>query len=76
MPPAVRAKIDALGGFWPALVSVLPELEAVGRVLRASTSAGIFRSDTGDRLPGSNGLHAFVIVMDGDRHRAVSARTP
>ena len=65
MPARSGARIDALGGFWAALVSVLPELETAGRVVRASTSAGIFRTDTGERLPGSNGIHAFILVTDG-----------
>ena len=53
MPAQVKSKIDAFGGFWPALVSVLPELEVTGRVLRSSTSTSIARTDTGERLPGS-----------------------
>ena len=65
MPPAIRGRIDALGGFWAALVPVLPELETVSRVVRASTSAGIFRTDTGERLPGSDGIHAFILVTNG-----------
>jgi hypothetical protein len=65
LPAAVKVKIDAIGGFWPALVSVLPKLDIAGHVTRSSTSAGIFRADTGERLPGSNGLHVFVLVKDG-----------
>jgi hypothetical protein len=65
MPPAVAAQIKAMGGFWPALVSVLPELAAAGRVIRNSTSTGISRADTGQQLPGSSGLHVFVLVRDG-----------
>jgi hypothetical protein len=65
MPASVRSKIDAAGGFWSALVFVLPELARAGRVLRRSTSSGIFRGDTDEQLPGSNGLHVFVLVKDG-----------
>ena len=65
MPTEVRKRIDAAGGFWLALVSVLPELATVGRVTRRSTSAGIRRTDTGEALIGSNGQHVFVIVMNG-----------
>jgi hypothetical protein len=65
MPPAVQSKIDALGGFWSALVSVVPKLATAGRVERASTSAGLSRTDTGEKLPGSNGLHVYVLVQDG-----------
>ena len=65
MPGTVKNKIEAIGGFWPALVSVLPELTTVGRVMRRSTSAGISRTDTGADLPGSNGMHFFILVKDG-----------
>ena len=33
--------------------------------MRRSTSAGLFRTDTGEKLPGSNGLHVYVVVQDG-----------
>jgi hypothetical protein len=65
MTAAVRDRINALGGFLPALVSTLPELAKAGRVARKSTSAGISRSDTGQRVPGSNGVHLYVLVKDG-----------
>jgi hypothetical protein len=65
MPAAVKDRIDTRGGFWPALVSVLPELETAGRVARKSTSAGLSRADTGERLVGSNGEHVFIPVTDG-----------
>ena len=65
MPTAVGDKIKEAGGFWSAIVPVMPELETVGRVVRRSTSAGIRRTDTGTTLPGSNGFHAFVLVQDG-----------
>jgi hypothetical protein len=65
MPPEVAAELEHLGGFWEALLSVLPILRVVGRVTRRSTSAGLFRSDTGDKLPGSDGLHVYLPVQDG-----------
>ncbi len=65
MPHAVKARIEALGGFWGALVSVLPPLSDTACVTRRSTSSGISRSDTGAAMPGSNGLHVFVLVRDG-----------
>lgn len=65
LPSTVKDKIGAIGGFWPALVSVLPELESTGRVMRRSTSAGISRTDTREALPGSDGWHVFVLVTDG-----------
>jgi hypothetical protein len=65
MPASVRNLIDEIGGFWPALVEVMPELAHTARVVRSSTSTGISRSDTGEKLPGSNGLHVFLLVQDG-----------
>jgi hypothetical protein len=65
MPPSVADRLKEHGGYWPALVSVLPGLAQVARIMRRSTSAGLFRTDTGEMLPGSNGLHVFVAVQDG-----------
>jgi hypothetical protein len=49
MPDNVAAELKRLGGFWEALVSVLPALTDVARVVRRSTSAGLSRSDTGEQ---------------------------
>ena len=38
----------------------------LARVIRASTSAGIYNADTGERFPGSGGLHVYVFVGDGE----------
>jgi hypothetical protein len=65
MPPHVVAELKRLGGFWEAMLSVLPALRDVARVVRRSTSAGLFRSDTGEQLRGSDGLHVYLTVQDG-----------
>jgi hypothetical protein len=65
MPADVATRLERVGGFWSALVTVLPELREVAHVERRSTSAGLMRSDTGEQIPGSNGLHTFVIAQDG-----------
>ncbi len=65
IPPDVAARIGELGDYWAALVSVVPELGSAARVTRRSTSAGIYRADTDEKLPGSDGLHVFVHVKDG-----------
>ena len=65
MPAEVKDRIESLGGFWPALVTAAPELKDVTRVVRTSTSTGLFRTDTGQRLEGSGGLHVYVLVWDG-----------
>ena len=65
MPPAVADRITRLGGVWPALVDVVPDLARVARLERASTSAGLFHCDTGVRLAEGGGLHIYVVVSDG-----------
>ena len=65
MPAALNDRIMAKGGFWPAIVSVMPELANVYRVTRRSTSAGLSRVDTGEQLRGSDGQHIFLLVEDG-----------
>jgi len=65
MPPAVAEKLREHGGLWEALTSVLPALANVARVIRRSTSAGLVRTDTGEKLPSAGGVHIFVKVRDG-----------
>jgi hypothetical protein len=70
MPPNVAASIEAAGGMWNALLTVAPGLERAARVSRASTSSGLFRTDTGEQLSGSGGTHHYVLVRDaGDTER-------
>jgi predicted P-loop ATPase len=65
MSAEARKRIDAAGGMWQALLSIAPELADAARVSRASTSAGLFRTDTGEEIAGSNGMHHYVLVSDG-----------
>ncbi len=65
MPDDVAARIEAAGGMWGALLMVAPRLALASRVARASTTAGLFRSDTSEQIPGSNGMHHYVLVRDG-----------
>src|SRR5260370_692838 len=46
MPVVVSERLDREGGFWPALMSMMPELTGIGHVRRASTSAGLYCQDT------------------------------
>jgi hypothetical protein len=64
-PADVATRLAAGGGVWPALVSVLPALQSVAHVMRRSTSAGLYRSDTLERLPGSNNQHIYIAIRDG-----------
>jgi hypothetical protein len=61
----VADRMTALGGFWEALVSVVPELAACARLTRRSTSAGLRRSDTKEQLKGSSGVHIYIAVKNG-----------
>jgi hypothetical protein len=65
MPREVAEKVAAFGGFWGALESVLPELASAARLVRRSTSAGLSRTDTGQALAGSDGLHAYIVAANG-----------
>jgi Family of unknown function (DUF5906) len=65
MPREVAAKIESLGGFWKALVFVLPPLATAGYVIRRSTSSGLSNADTGETYPGSSGLHVYIEELDG-----------
>src|SRR5262249_39782048 len=61
----VRDKLKQSGGFIAALETVIPELKTTGRVVRASTSAGLFRTNTRQRLANSGGIHLYLGVKDG-----------
>ncbi len=65
MPASVSAAIGDAGGMWPALLSVMPGLAQAARVTRASTSAGLWRIDTGEALPHSGGEHHYILAADG-----------
>jgi hypothetical protein len=65
MPATVATRIVELGGFWGALCTVLPGLSGAARVERRSTSAGLTHAETGAELPGSGGLHVFILAQDG-----------
>jgi hypothetical protein len=65
MPAAVEAELKRAGNFWNALRAVFPALGKAARLVRRSTSAGLSRADTGEALPGSDGVHVYVEVKDG-----------
>ena len=63
--PAMSPPQCAAGGYWPAWLGCCQRCRTLARVIRRSTSAGLFRADTGARLPGSDGVHVYVAVQDG-----------
>jgi hypothetical protein len=74
MPAGVAAELKRAGGFWDALLTVLPALKDTAHVTRRSTSAGLSRADTGETLPGSDGVHVYVEAKDGaDSERFLQA---
>ena len=74
MPQAVADRINAAGGVVPLLTELFPELMKAARVERASTSAGIFNTATGQAFAGSGGMHIYALVEDGaDIPRALAA---
>jgi len=64
MPTEVEARLKERGKYWTALCDVLPGLRGASYMRRRSTSAGLLRTDTGEKLPGSKGLHIYVAVKD------------
>jgi Family of unknown function (DUF5906) len=65
MPGEIAARIETVGGIWQALIPVVPDFKAAARVVRQSTSAGLYRTDTGEQLAGSGGMHIYLAVCDG-----------
>jgi hypothetical protein len=74
MPAAVAERFNQAGGFWAALTTVIPELGSIAHITRASTSAGLYRKDTGATVPGSNGVHVYAAIRDvADSSRFLAA---
>lgn len=48
----------------PALIQVLPDLDFVAHVDRASTSSGVSNAETGEIYPGSTGWHLYIMVKN------------
>ena len=66
IPANIATNIEVAGGMWNVLLTVAPGLQRASRVSRASTSAGLFRTDTGERFVGSGGAHHYLLVKDAD----------
>jgi hypothetical protein len=64
LPASIADSLNAHGGLWPVLLSIVPALRTSAHVVRSSTSSGLFRADTGEQLLGSGGQHIYVAVRD------------
>ena len=64
MPPAVKTRLQELGGFQAAIKTVCPGIASSGSVWRASTSANLVNEATGFRFP-NDGQHGYVLIADG-----------
>ena len=71
MPGVVAAALQRCGGYWAALVAVLPALQSAARVIRRSTSAGLFRSDTGNAIARLGWAACLCRGQGRHRHRAL-----
>ena len=65
VPEEVAARIAELGEFEGALGHVIPGLDSYARVIRASTSAGIVNTETGERFKAGAGRHVYLFARDG-----------
>ena len=59
-----KQEFELHGPYWDVLCQVLPGLRGASYIHRKSTSAGLLRTDTGEQLPGSKGIHIYVAVKD------------
>jgi hypothetical protein len=72
MPANIADRLK--NGFWALLMEVVPDLSHAARLIRASTSAGLFNSRYRRKPDGSGGLHGYVIARDGaDAERFLTA---
>jgi Family of unknown function (DUF5906) len=65
-PREVADKLKELGGFWKAIIKVVPELAKAARVTRKSTSAGLYHRKTNEWLGSTAGRHVYIAVKDGN----------
>lgn len=64
IPDEVLMRIEAAGGVWELIADTVPALASAGIIRRASTSAGLLNSETGEVFEGSGGEHIYVAVKD------------
>jgi uncharacterized protein (DUF927 family) len=77
MSATVRANVTNFGDFDGAIRQLVPNLDEIAHVRRASTSSNLFNSITDEAYGDSGGLHVYVAVADGgdiDRAMKVMAQ--
>jgi hypothetical protein len=58
--------LEAIGGFEAAIAMLLQgDYGGLARVVRASTSAGLYHQETDERFPAGGGLHLYLLAKDG-----------
>jgi hypothetical protein len=62
MPASIAERVA--GRVWETLISALPDLGHTLHIRRASTSAGLYRTDTKAQVPGSDGVHVYIAIKD------------
>lgn len=65
MTPKVAARLNEMGGFEEAIKQIIGGFDGIAYLSRASTSAGLSRSDTGEEFHGSGGKHMYLVAKDG-----------
>ncbi|MEI7608131.1 MAG: hypothetical protein WCJ64_12185 [Rhodospirillaceae bacterium] len=63
-PPEIVARLKA-EGLVSLLAGIVPAIASAARVQRASTSAGLYRTDTQQKFTDSEGQHLYILVADG-----------
>jgi hypothetical protein len=72
MPPDVEKRLAELGGFEGAMKRLIKGLEGVARIVRKSTSAGLYDLASGKPFNKEGGLHLYIAVKNGaDIRRAL-----
>lgn len=66
MTPANKKRLEELGGFEGAIAHIIDGYSKVARVIRRSTSSGLYNDETGETYGDSGGLHLYLFVADGD----------
>lgn len=65
MPEPIKEYIKSLGGIDKFFESSFPAIGKTAKIIRNSTSSGIYHQETGYEYEGSSGVHIYLVVQDG-----------